>query len=177
MAQLTCDICGSEFEQRSRLERHLKTSHPDRSISAADLQGTLEGIEFPKRRDQLAQIATDRDEAGVAAILRALPDPRFRDAADVSRSFGELRSHQTSVRGAQPSRRGRERGGRSGPSAASIARRLSGVRFPASDGDLKAYAESKDDEAAVAVLRQLPRGTYWSMADISSALHELIGSP
>ncbi|HKK03712.1 MAG TPA: C2H2-type zinc finger protein [Gammaproteobacteria bacterium] len=28
MAQFECPVCGQGFEQRSRLERHLRTSHP-----------------------------------------------------------------------------------------------------------------------------------------------------
>ena len=36
-SQFTCQICCQGFEQKSRLERHILTSHPNPAPSAADV--------------------------------------------------------------------------------------------------------------------------------------------
>ena len=46
--QFECSICGHGFEQKSRLERHMATSHPPQAPSAADVENVLSGIEYPK---------------------------------------------------------------------------------------------------------------------------------
>ncbi len=70
MAQFDCEICGKEFEQRSRYERHKMTSHPERATSAADVEAAIKGIEFPKTRQQLVDFA--RDKADSAAVTAAV---------------------------------------------------------------------------------------------------------
>ncbi|MEP0824189.1 MAG: C2H2-type zinc finger protein, partial [Nitrososphaera sp.] len=47
MLQFTCEICGDGFEQKSRFDRHMETSHPERAPSAADLERALSGIQYP----------------------------------------------------------------------------------------------------------------------------------
>ncbi|HJY14480.1 MAG TPA: hypothetical protein VJ225_00525 [Nitrososphaeraceae archaeon] len=37
-SQFNCSICGDGFEQKSRLERHIATSHPPSAPSAADVE-------------------------------------------------------------------------------------------------------------------------------------------
>jgi hypothetical protein len=46
MTQFTRSICGQGFEQKSRLERHLTTSHPPQAPSAADVKKVLSGIQY-----------------------------------------------------------------------------------------------------------------------------------
>ncbi|MFW7377443.1 MAG: hypothetical protein ACOH5I_01385 [Oligoflexus sp.] len=53
MAQFTCAICGADFGQKSRYERHMMTSHPDQAISAAELEKALKGVNFPATRSEL----------------------------------------------------------------------------------------------------------------------------
>ena len=107
MKQHTCEICDTGFDQRSRYERHMATSHPPQAPSAADLEKAIAGIELPKGRAELAAYAHDRGHEEVARILRSLPDHTYRDAAEVARAFGELRSHE-----AKPRHKPSELGGR-----------------------------------------------------------------
>lgn len=94
MAQFECEICGAGFDQKSRYERHIMTSHPPQAISAADIEKSLEGVDFPKTRDELVDIVKHRGQADVIGILRELPNQEYRDSAEVARAFGEIRSHE-----------------------------------------------------------------------------------
>lgn len=41
MAQFNCIVCGDGFEQKSRLLRHIETSHPPQAPSAADIEKSI----------------------------------------------------------------------------------------------------------------------------------------
>ena len=56
MAQFTCSICGDGFEQKSRLQRHIETSHPPQAPSAANVEKVLGGIDYPKTKDESGTI-------------------------------------------------------------------------------------------------------------------------
>lgn len=90
MAQFVCEICGAGFDQKSRYEQHMQTSHPRQAVSAADIEKALKGVDFPKRRGELLDAISD-DEQEVRSIVERLPDREYRDAAEVARAFGELR--------------------------------------------------------------------------------------
>jgi hypothetical protein len=49
-SQFTCQICGQGYEQKSRLERHVLTSHPEPAPSAADVEKVLSGISFQNQK-------------------------------------------------------------------------------------------------------------------------------
>ena len=51
--QFTCQICGQEYEQKSRLERHVLTAHPEPAPSAANVEKVLSGIKLPKSKDEI----------------------------------------------------------------------------------------------------------------------------
>ena len=53
MAQFACSTCGDEFYQKSRLLRHIETSHPPRAPSASDVEKVLGGLNYPKTKDDL----------------------------------------------------------------------------------------------------------------------------
>jgi ubiquinone biosynthesis protein COQ9 len=59
-SQFTCQICGQGYEQKSRLERHVLTSHPEPAPSAADVEKVLSGIRFPKSKDEIINYVTSR---------------------------------------------------------------------------------------------------------------------
>lgn len=165
MAQFHCPICGQGFEQRSAYRRHLQTSHPQRASSAADLERALAGIHFPAGRDALADHARRGGHDDVAGILEELPEQRYRDAAEVARAFGELKSHQT-----KPAHQPSERGGQAALeslSAARVASLFEGLTFPASRDDLLEHAGRRAGEDELTVLRRLPEDRYEDMADIA----------
>jgi hypothetical protein len=75
--------------------------------------------------------------------------------------------------------RGGKKGGQAAatraPSAAAIAKMLSGADFPKNKGELISHAErnSQKVEAAeeiISVIRELPDRRYYSMADVEKAL-------
>jgi len=108
MAQFECPVCGQGFEQRSRLERHLRTSHPPQAPSAAILESALSGIDFPQDRDGLVEYARENGTERLAEALSELPERRYRDAAEVARALGEIRRHEEKP-SHQPSRLGGKR--------------------------------------------------------------------
>lgn len=176
MAQFTCEICGAGFEQKSRYERHMLTSHPQPAPTAADLERALKGVDFPKSRDELVAAVEgqgqgqgqDQGESDVAEIVRALPDQQYRDAAEVARAFGELRSWQKKPTH-QPSKKGGAQAMKA-PSAARITSIFSGINFPASGKELKQYARENAAEDELQTIEQFGDHTYRSMADVAKEI-------
>ena len=167
MARFICDICGDEFEQRSRYEQHRQTSHPRQAVSAADIEKALKGVTFPQGRDALCEAIDDEDRE-VRRIVARLPAGEYRDAAEVARAFGELRSHET-LPDDQPSKTGGERALQA-PSAARFASLFAGLRFPASRDELKAHARGRASDEELRTLEAFGEHTYESMADVAREL-------
>lgn len=167
MAQFTCEICGAEFEQKSLYERHMLTSHPQQAVSAADIEKALKGIEFPQSRSGLAE-TLGNDQQKVKDIIQRLPDQQYRDAAEVARAFGELRTHNKAPHN-QPSKTGGEHAMQS-PSAARFASLFAGMHFPASREQLINHARSKASEQELKTLKQFGEHNYQSMADVTQEL-------
>lgn len=167
MAQYVCQICGAEFEQKSRYEKHMQTSHPRQAVSAADIEQALKGVEFPKGRSGLLAAIDDQDSE-VRGIVEQLPDREYRDAAEVARAFGELRTHEKAP-DSQPSKTGGQHAMRA-PSAARFASLFAGLQFPASRNELKAHASAKASEEEMQTLELFGDRTYHSMADVTKEL-------
>lgn len=167
MAQFVCEICGEGFDQMSRYERHMQTSHPRPAVSAADIEKALQGVAFPKGRNALLD-AIDDGEREVRDIVEQLPDQEYRDAADVARAFGELRSHETRP-DHQPSKLGGKRALQA-PSAARFASLFAGMAFPADHDDLKAHARERASDEEMQTLEAFGDHTYNSMADVAKEL-------
>jgi hypothetical protein len=92
--QFTCSICDQGFEQKSRLERHMATSHPPRAPSAVDVEKVLSGIQYPKTKEDLVQYTSQESIIGkdLFDLIKSLPSRTYRDSADVTIAIGELKS-------------------------------------------------------------------------------------
>lgn len=168
MAQFNCEICGAGFEQKSAYERHMQTSHPPQAVSAADIEKALKNVKFPTMRADLEQAVSGEKQEEIRKIIQQLPAREYRDAAEVARAFGELRTHQAAPDN-QPSKTGGQRAMQA-PSAARFASLFAGIDFPASQADLKDHARTKASEEEMRTLEQFGDRTYNSMADVTSEL-------
>ena len=91
MAQFTCTICGDGFEQKSRLERHMATSHPPQAPSAADVEKALSEIQYPKTKEDLVQYSSQKIstiDKDLYDLIKSLPSGTYRDSADVAIALG-----------------------------------------------------------------------------------------
>ena|SRR5437773_2853928 len=94
-SQFTCAICSQGFEQNSRLERHMTTSHPPSAPSAADIEKALSGIQYPKAKERLVEyVSQKRSTVGkdLFDLIKSLPNRNYRDSAEVAIALGELKS-------------------------------------------------------------------------------------
>jgi hypothetical protein len=184
-SQFTCVVCSQGFEQKSRLERHMQTSHPPSAPSAADLEKALTGIDYPKSKQDLVQYISQKSStvgSDLAQLVRSLPERNYRDSAEVAVALGEIKSGK-GIRTAEeveseepPSKKG----GRVAAqvfSAAAIAKVLSGIDFPKSKDGIKKYARNnlnnfstkkqrQTPEAVLDVLDRIPEKQYSNMAEV-----------
>src|SRR5436309_12684626 len=94
-SQFTCVVCGQGFEQKSRLQRHIDTSHPPSAPSAADLEKVFSGTEYPKTREGLIDYASQKLSIigkDLYDLIRSLPARTYRDSAEIAIALGELKS-------------------------------------------------------------------------------------
>lgn len=139
-SQFTCQICGQGYEQKSRLERHMLTSHPEPAPSAADVEKALSGIRFPKSKDEIISYVTSRQvpKMKLFSLIQNLPERTYRDSAEVAIAIGEIKSGKKisspkEVENTEPpSKKGGKRAMTSVVSAATLAKTLSGIDLPQS---------------------------------------------
>jgi citrate synthase len=188
--QFECSICGQGFEQKSRLERHMASSHPPQAPSAADVENVLSGIHYPKSKEDLVQYASQKISTvgqDLFNLIKSLPSRTFRDSADVAVALGELksgkrmRSAEKAKATEQPSKKGGRTAATYSVSAAAVAKALYGIDFPKDKDSLKDYAkrniskvETGDPNAILDVINRIPDRQYNDMADVEKSVGSII---
>lgn len=193
--QFTCQICGQGFEQKSRLERHVITSHPKPAPLAADVEKALSGIRFPKSKDEIINYVSSRQEPKVKEeelldLIESLPDRTYRDSAEVAIAIGEKKSGKKirSAKEVESSEPPSKKGGKvavtsSSISAAALAKALSGIDLPQSKENLNKYvnkniakmSNNKDMQSKILkVFDRLPKKNYKDMADIEKEVSKIL---
>jgi hypothetical protein len=188
MAQFTCEICGDGFEQKSRFERHMATSHPERAPSAADMEKALSGIQYPKTREELVSYASKQvSDKDLMDMINTLPSRTYRDSAEVAIALGEVKQRRE-VRSAEevagteaPSKKGGRAAATTSVSAAAVAKVLTGVDFPKNKHELRDYAqrhmtevEVVDPKRIISVIDSLPEKEYTNMADVERSVGQVM---
>ena len=189
MAQFSCNICGEGFDQKSRFERHMATSHPKRAPSAADIEKVLSGIQYPRTKEELINYASHRPSGkDLMDMVNSLPSRIYRDSAEVAIALGEVKQKQ-GIRSAEEvakteapgTKGGRAAAATSSVSAAAVAKVLSGVDFPKNKGELKDHAQKNmtdmevtDPQRILSVIDSLPDRKYQNMADVEKSLGQIL---
>ena len=187
-SKFSCNICGDGFEQKSRLERHMTTSHPPQAPSAADLEKALSKIHYPKTKEELIEYASHKSSnEELLNLIKSLPERTYRDSAELAIALGELKSGREfrTAKEVEASEQSSKIGGKtavksSSISAATIAKILSAIDFPKSKDSLKQYAKDRiskadveDVETVLDILDDLPAREYTNMADVEHEVGRL----
>jgi uncharacterized C2H2 Zn-finger protein len=178
-SQFPCPFCGKGYDQKSRLQRHTQTAHPPSAPSAADVEKVLKGIRYPKTKEELLEIATQRtagESPGLLTLIDSLPKRNYRDSAEVAIAFGELKSGNRPRAAASVARleSPSKKGGRSALksrkiSASRIARVLKGIKFPKSKRSIIGHVRKQHDskkEEIISVLRKISDKKYLSIVQV-----------
>ena len=190
-SQFTCYICGQGFEHKSRLERHILTSHPEPAPSASDVEKTLSGIKYPKSKEEIIDYITSRLQIKVKKelidLIQNFPERIYRDSAEVAIALGEIKSGKKIRRAKEvektvsPSTKGGKVAATSSISAATLAKALSGINLPQSQENISKHVNknrgnmNKDIQTdIIKIFRRLPKKEYKDMAEIEKELSKIL---
>ena len=190
-SQFTCHICGQGFEQKSRLERHILTSHPEPAPSASDVEKALSGIKYPKSKEEIIDYITARPQIKVKKelidLIQNLPKRTYRDSAEVAIALGEIKSGKKIRRAKEvektesPGKKGGKVAATSSISAATLAKALSGIDLPQSQENISKHVNknivnmNKDIQTDIMkIFRRLPKKKYKDMAEIEKELSKIL---
>jgi hypothetical protein len=177
-SQFSCPFCGKGYDQKSRLQRHAQTAHPPSAPSAADVEKVLKGIRYPKTKEELLEIATQRsagESTGLLTLIDSLPKRSYRDPAEVAIAFGELKSGKRPRAAASVAKleSPSKKGGRSALksrkiSASRIARVLKGINFPKSKRNIIGHVRKQhdSDKEIISVLHKISDKKYISIIQV-----------
>ena len=179
VSQFACPFCGKGYNQKSRLQRHNQTAHPPSAPSAADVESALKGINYPKTKEELFEIATQRVSIAspdVIGVIASLPERIYRDSAEVAIALGELKSGKQPRSATEmskleaPSKKGGRRALSSRKiSASRIASALKGITFPKSKRGIIIHVKKKHDsgkEDIISVLRRISDKKYQKLVEV-----------
>ena len=191
-SQFTCQICGQGYEQKSRLERHVLTSHPKPAPSAADVEKALSRIRFPKSKDEIISYVKSTQEPKIVEeelfnILQNLPEWTYRDSAEVAIAIGEIKSGKK-IRSAKevektesPIKKGGKKAVTSVISASTLAKSLSGIDLPQSKENINksisrniANMDKESQSKILKIFENLPKKDYKDMAEIEKELGRIL---
>jgi hypothetical protein len=185
-AQFNCPFCGDGYNQKSKLQRHIQTAHPPSAPSVADVQRLLKGITYPKTKEELFEIATQKmftTSPDVLSFIHSLPERNYRDSAEVAVALGELksgkrlRSAATMSKLEAPSKKGGTIALKSRKiSAAGIASVLKGITFPKSKRGIIMHVRKQDDpkkEEIISILRRISDKEYQKLVQVEKEIGKL----
>jgi len=182
-SQFSCPFCGKGFEQKSKLQRHTETSHPPSAPSAADVERVLKGVSYPKTKEELFEIASQKVSAAtpdLLGLIDSLPKRNYRDSAEVAIALGELksgkrpRSATTMSKLEAPSKKGGKKSLKSRKiSASRIARLLKGINFPKSKRAIIMYVRRQHDpqnEEIISILHRISDKKYLKLVQLEKEI-------
>ena len=158
-----CEVCGQAFDRRSAYRRHRETSHPQRAVSAADVERAVRDASFPATPDDLVEQARANNAGDrIVEVIGELPDREYRDAAELAMAFQEAVTGIDRSDESPPSERGAK-----GASAAALAHALRGIDLPADRDALLRHARSNEaSEGLLERIEAMPERDYRDFAEI-----------
>lgn len=190
-SQFTCKICSQGFEQKSRLHRHMLTSHPEPAPSISDVEKILSNIIFPKSKREIVNFLNSQHipelKNELLNLVNSLPNRKYRDSAEIAQAIGEIKSGKKIKSSKEvesslpPSKKGGKIAARYSISAATLARALSGINLPQSKENINKYLKknifkmNKDIQPDILkIYNRLPRKKYNDMAEIEKELSKIM---
>ncbi|MDR4510745.1 MAG: C2H2-type zinc finger protein [Nitrososphaeraceae archaeon] len=190
-SQFTCKICNQGFEQKSRLHRHMLTSHPEPAPSIADVEKLLASIKFPKSKSEILNFINSQHipnlKNELLNLVSSLPNRKYRDSAEIAQAIKKIKNGKKvkSSKEAEsllsPGKKGGKSAAKYSISAATLARSLSGINLPQSKENINRYLKenifkmNKDIQSDILkIYNRLPKKKYKDMTEIEKELSKSV---